>query len=211
MNTDSLVRALASDLQVKPAARRIWLNVAAMTSLASLVTLAAILWLLAPSPHLAHGPTQTIIFTVLAGTSLAAGAYWAALRSSYPEGRSGLIWLLLPVGLLFAGVGLEMAGTPRVLWSDHLWGSNPLACFVCVVGLSLPILAAVLFALHYGAPTQRRRTGAMAGLLAGGITAALYTLHCPENSLFFVAAWHVPAVLAVALLGSLAAERFLRW
>jgi hypothetical protein len=51
----------------------------------------------------------------------------------------------------------------------------------------------------------------MAGLLAGGIAAALYTLHCPEDSLLFVASWHVPAVLTVTLFGALAAGRWLRW
>ena len=51
----------------------------------------------------------------------------------------------------------------------------------------------------------------MAGLLAGGTTAALYTLHCPEESLLFVVAWHVPAVALVAVIGALAAGRLLRW
>jgi hypothetical protein len=50
----------------------------------------------------------------------------------------------------------------------------------------------------------------MAGLLVGGITAALYTIHCPENSLLFIAVWHIPAVLLVAFRGALAGGRLLR-
>jgi hypothetical protein len=33
------------------------------------------------------------------------------------------------------------------------------------------------------------RTGALAGLVAGGISAAAYALHCPDDSLPFVALW----------------------
>ena len=45
------------------------------------------------------------------------------------------------------------------------------------------------------APSNPRLAGAMAGLLAGGITAALYTIHSPESSPLFIAVWHIPAVV----------------
>jgi hypothetical protein len=214
MNTQQLIHTLASDLQTGagPTRSRLsWLRLALMTGLASLVSLAAILLLLAPSPHLVHGPGATIGFSALAGGTLAAGAFWATLKLSYPEGRLGLWWLLLPLGILLLGLGLEMSETPRSSWSTRLWGNSPGACFLCVTALSLPILVATLVALRDGAPSHPRLCGAMAGLLAGGIAAALYTLHCPEDSLLFVASWHVPAVLTVTLFGALAAGRWLRW
>jgi hypothetical protein len=214
MNTQQLIHTLASDLQTETVAARArprWSRLAILTGLASLVSLAAIVLLLAPSPHLAHGPGATIGFSALAGATLAAGAFWATLRLSYPEGRLGLWWLLLPLGILLLGLGLEMSRTPSSNWSARLWGDSPGACFLCVTALSLPILVAALVALRDGAPTHPRLCGAMAGLLAGGIAAALYTLHCPENSLLFVASWHVPAVLTVTFLGALAAGRWLRW
>jgi hypothetical protein len=214
MNTQQLIHTLASDLQTDTVAARArprWSRLAILTGLASLVSLAAIVLLLAPSPHLAHGPGATIGFSALAGATLAAGAFWATLKLSYPEGRLGLWWLLLPLGILLLGLGLEMSRTPSSSWSARLWGDSPGACFLCVTALSLPILFAALVALRDGAPTHPRLCGAMAGLLAGGIAAALYTLHCPENSLLFVASWHVPAVLTVTFLGALAAGRWLRW
>jgi hypothetical protein len=214
MNTQQLIHTLASDLQTGAGPRRArlrWPRLAALTGLASLASLAAILLLLAPSPHLSHGPGATIVFSVLAGAALAAGAFWATLKLSYPEGRLGLWWLFLPLGILLFGLGLEMSDTPSSSWMVRLWGDSPGACFLCVTALSLPILAAALVALRDGAPTHPRLCGAMAGLLAGGIAAALYTLHCPENSLLFVASWHVPAVLTVTFFGALAADRWLRW
>jgi len=214
MNTQQLIHTLASDLQTGagPTRSRLsWLRLALMTGLASLVSLAAILLLFAPSPHLVHGPGATIGFSALAGGTLAARAFWATLKLSYPEGRLGLWWLLLPLGILLLGLGLEMSETPRSSWSTRLWGNSPGACFLCVTALSLPILVATLVALRDGAPSHPRLCGAMAGLLAGGIAAALYTLHCPEDSILFVASWHVPAVLTVTLFGALAAGRWLRW
>jgi hypothetical protein len=214
MNTQQLIHTLASELQTGEGPRRArlrWPRLAALTGLASLASLAAILLLLAPSPHLSHGPGATIVFSVLAGAALAAGAFWATLKLSYPEGRLGLWWLFLPLGILLFGLGLEMSDTPSSSWMVRLWGDSPGACFLCVTALSLPILAAALVALRDGAPTHPRLCGAMAGLLAGGIAAALYTLHCPENSLLFVASWHVPAVLTVTFFGALAADRWLRW
>jgi hypothetical protein len=130
----------------------------------------------------------------LAGLVLAAGAFWTVLQLSFPEARVGFLWLLLPLAILISGIGLEWSHVPRPSWSSRLWGDNPLACYLCVTALSLPILLAILVALRDGASTRPRLSGAMAGLVASGITTALYTIHCPENSLLFVMSWHGLAV-----------------
>jgi hypothetical protein len=209
MKTPELIASLASDLP--PSRRRFSPRLALLTSLASLISLGAILVLLSRSPHLAHGPTATVLVTALSGLTLAAGAFWAVVQLSYPDSRVGFAWLFLPAAILLAGLGLELSQAPRSSWSARFWGGNPLTCFLCVTALSLPILAAALLAIREGAPAQPRLCGAAAGLLASGVAAALYTLHCPENSLLFIASWHVLAVMAVALCGALAAERILRW
>jgi hypothetical protein len=134
-----------------------------------------------------------------------------AMVLSRPDGEARHGWLLLPALILAGGIGLELAHAPQSVWKARLLGDHPLACFAWVILLSLPVLAGALFALRAGAPTRPRTSGAMAGLLAGGVAAALYTLHCPENSLLFIAAWHVPAVALVSLLGAAVAPRLLRW
>jgi len=182
-----------------------------MTFLASLITLAAILLFFARSPHLEHGPSATIVFSAAAGLALAFVAFRATLKLSYPEGVSGLWAFLVPPVVLLTGLGLEIARTPEEGWIKRIWDANSVACFCCVVALSLPILAAALIALRDSAPTRPWLSGAMAGLLAGGITTALYTLHCPEDSLLFVAIWHVLAILTVSVGGAVAARHFLHW
>jgi hypothetical protein len=211
LDTATLIRHLSSDVTAgRERPHALWLRLAVMTALAAMLSLAAIL-LLTRSPHLAHGPTPTIVFTALAGALLAVGAFRATLQLGYPENRVSLLWTAAPVAVLMSGLALEMSQTPSSTWPNRLWGGNPLACFSFVVALSLPILAAALLAMRAGAPTRPRLAGAMAGLLAGGIATALYTIHCPENSLFFVASWHVMAVLAVAACGAFVARRCLHW
>jgi len=55
---------------------------------------------------------------------------------------------------------------------------------------------------------------AAAGLVAGGLSAALYATHCTDDSPLFVATWYTIAIAAVTVLGAIldggccAGERF---
>jgi len=82
---------------------------------------------------------------------------------------------------------------------------------LAVALLALPILVSTLWVMRSGAPAKPAIAGGVAGLLAGGLTAVLYVLHCPEDSLLFTTAWHVPAVAAVSILGAVIGNRLLRW
>jgi hypothetical protein len=214
MTTEELIRRLASDLPAKsshgvlpPLAARLL----AYTSVAALATFLIILSAMSRSPHLVHGVGVTIAFTIAAATALAAGAFRMSVVLSRPEARPGQTWIIVPIVVMAAGIVAELYDVPRHGWATRLFGQDPLACFICVWLLSMPILLAALLALRHGAPSQPGRAGAMAGLFAGAVAAALYTLHCPEDSLLFVAAWHVPAVALVAAVGAAIAGRMLRW
>ena len=54
-------------------------------------------------------------------------------------------------------------------------------------------------------------TARLAGLVAGGAAAGVYSLHCTEDSPLFYGVWYVLAILAVAAVGALAGARVLRW
>jgi len=213
MKTEELIDTLARDLagSTTHPAPPLSLRLLGATVLASLPSLFIIVFVLARSPHLAHGLTATIDYTVASALALAMVAFGMTMTLSRPEATAPRAWLLLPAVILAAGIGMELVQAPQDTWATRFWGNSPLACFVCVLLLSLPILVGVLVALRHGAPTRPRTMGAMAGLLAGGVAAALYTLHCPEGSLLFIAAWHVPAILLVSLLGAAIATRLLAW
>ncbi|MEY3253450.1 MAG: hypothetical protein RL227_2423, partial [Pseudomonadota bacterium] len=79
------------------------------------------------------------------------------------------------------------------------------------LGLSLPALAAAMWALRGLAPTHPAQAGAAAGLFAGALGAFGYSLACDELALPFIAAWYTLGVLLTAGLGALLGPRVLRW
>jgi hypothetical protein len=210
MSTPDLIQHLVSDLSPRASAP-IATRLAVGTAAASLFGLALILTLFSKSPYFLQGPTLVIGITAAAGITLAAAAFWGMLRLSYPETRPKLAWLIAPVAILLFGLVVEIAQMPRGIWQQRLIGDNPLGCFFSVLLLSLPILFAAMLVLRQGASSRPQMSGAMAGLLAGAITVVLYTIHCPEDSLLYIAAWHVPAVALLAGLGTLLGNRYLRW
>jgi hypothetical protein len=212
MSSEELITRLVAEL---PASRRQWpvsRLLGAAIALGSAVTVSVIWFMFTRSPHLAHCVGTTIAFTVVAALTLAAGTYRVALTLSRPEAEAKIaLPVLLAALILMTGVALELGSTPPHLWVGRLIGTHALGCLVSVTLLALPILFAALFAVRYGAPARPAQAGAAAGLLAGSITGALYEIHCPENSLLFVAFWHVAAIVVLAGLGSYLGRRLLYW
>lgn len=77
--------------------------------------------------------------------------------------------------------------------------------------MSLPALAAALWALRGLAPTRPRHAGFAAGLLAGAVRACGYALACTESSPAFIAAWYTLGILLTGCLGAALGPRVLRW
>jgi hypothetical protein len=80
-----------------------------------------------------------------------------------------------------------------------------------VLALSLPALAAALWAVRGLAPTCPRRAGVAAGILAGAIGAIGYSLHCPEASIAFVAVWYTAGITLAGVIGAALGPLVLRW
>jgi hypothetical protein len=180
------------------------------TGIPALAVLIVLLTLFAPSPHFAHGIRPAFAFTLFSALVLMAAAFAASLAVSGPDFSPRPVFVWLPAALILAvGLAAELTFVPRQAWFVRMVGGNPLACFASVFFLSLPVLTGALWALRHSAPAQPRVAGACAGLLAGAVSAGLFLLHCPESSLLFTLAWHVPAIAMVTALGAFAAERLL--
>ena len=141
--------------------------------------------------------------------ALAISAIAVSLHLSRPEASlRGWAWLLLiPVGLLVAGIASEMMMPQRLPMMTRLVGSNSRICLTAIPLMSLPLLAAALFGLRHGAPTRPAVAGAIAGLLSAGLAATLYASHCTDNSPLFVATWYTLATALVTAIGALAGAR----
>ncbi len=61
------------------------------------------------------------------------------------------------------------------------------------------------------APTNLVRTGAVAGLIPGGVSAIAYVLHCADDSIPFVAVWYGGTIGLCTLAGAVSGPRLLRW
>jgi hypothetical protein len=154
-----------------------------------------------------------LLFKICLSFTLAALAGRFVVRSSRPGARADAtgFWLLLPLLLLGAAVVAEALSLPVTDWSRKLWGSNAMFCLKSIPFLASAPLIAILLALRNGAPDHPALAGAAAGLFAGAIGAALYAMHCPDDSPFFVAAWYTLAISFVAAAGAALGSRLLRW
>jgi len=122
---------------------------------------------------------------------------------------SFLIAMPFLVIVVLAAISLGLA--PSSHWDAMIVGNEWLECL-----LSIPIIAIVPFAISIwavrrAAPTNLARTGAFAGLIAGGVSAMAYTLHCTDDSLPFVAVWYGGTIVLCTLAGAALGPRLLRW
>jgi hypothetical protein len=65
--------------------------------------------------------------------------------------------------------------------------------------------------MRSAAPTRPAVAGAAAGLLAGGLGATVYTLHCPELAAPFIGVWYVLGMAIPAAIGAVAGWFLPRW
>jgi hypothetical protein len=212
MKTDDLIRAMAADAK----RRSMPLDTAWQVAGALAVLIAGTVFLLTLGPRpdaLASLETARFVFKFVVTLGLAASAF-ALLRGLSRPGanlHALLPWLLTAPLLLAAAVGLELIAVPSSQWAARLIGANSRLCLTFIPLIGAGPLAVFLLALRHGAPTRPALAGTVAGLLAGGLAAAFYAAHCPDDSPLFVATWYSIAILGLAAIGALLAPLLARW
>ena len=212
METDQLIRSLAADSAHR--ARPVGF-VLALALLAAVPVSAAIFFAgvgVRPDVMTAmRNPFFDLKFVVT--LALAISAFTVSLHLSRPEAslQGWALLLLVPAGLLIAGIASEMTMPQRLPMMTRLVGSNSRVCMTAIPLISLPLLAAALIGLRHGAPARPALAGAIAGLLSAGLAATLYAAHCTDDSPLFVATWYTIATALVAAIGALAGSRVLRF
>ena len=212
METDQLIRTLAADNAHR--ARPVGVVLALALLLALPVSVAMFVMELGLRPDVMNAMRNPFFDLKFAVTlALAISAIAASLHLSRPEASlRGWTWLLLiPAGLLIAGIGIEMMMPQRPPMMTRLIGSNSRICLIAIPLMSLPLLAAALIGLRHGAPARPAVAGAIAGLLSAGLAATLYASHCTDDSPLFVATWYSIATALVTAVGALAGWRLLRF
>lgn len=208
MKTDDLIRAMAGDTVVGPApqGRLIWL----LPALAlGFVVLWSRLGLRADLGVALQDPVSAMRIVLSLG--LGAGALWAVVRLARP-GAVVRLWPLVVVALGAGGLWLwAFAATPAEGRQMAIVGKTMVGCLTTIPLLAVLPTAAVLATLRQGAPVRPVLAGAVAGLAGGGLAAAVYALHCTEDSPLFYVTWYGTAILGVSAVSALIAHRALRW
>ena len=211
MNTDQLISMLASQAGAAPravVARRLGPALA----LGGLLSVLLVLSTLGAYSGSLLGTPAVWMKLAYAG-ALAAAAVALTARLARPVAR-----LAIPLRAL-VGVLAVMAALGGGAWAAApvesrealLMGRTWSSCPWIVLGVSLPTLAALLWALRGLAPTRPALAGAAAGLSAGAVGALAYALHCPELSPTFVAVWYSAGIAMAGGLGAVLGPRLLRW
>jgi hypothetical protein len=212
MDTEQLIRSLAADNShhARPVGYVLMLALLAAAPVSLLIFFAE----LGVRPDIMTAMRNPFFDLKFAVTlALAISAVAVALHLSRPEASlRGFGWyLLIPAGLLVAGISGEMMMPQRAPMMTRLVGNNSKFCMTFIPVISLPLLLATLLGLRHGAPSRPALSGAVAGMLSAGLAATLYASHCTDDSPLFVATWYTLAIALVAAVGALVGARVLKY
>jgi len=137
--------------------------------------------------------------------------YLTKLARPGGERKAPSFLVAMPFLAIVVLAAISLGFAPSSHWDQMIVGDQWLECL-----LSIPIIATVPFAVSIwavrrAAPTNLARTGAFAGLIAGGVSAMAYALHCTDDSLPFVAVWYGGTIVLCTLAGAALGPRLLRW
>jgi hypothetical protein len=158
--------------------------------------------------HIGFLSLKVLFMLSLIGTGT--GLLIKLIRPGQDGGKlSRLIFLpFLAAGL--AGV-VALALEPSVAWDRMILGTQWVTCLFCIPLFAVVPFAVLIWALRKGAPTNLKRTGAIAGLVAGALGATAYAFHCPDDSVPFMAIWYGAMVAFCAWIGARLGPWLLRW
>ncbi|MBB3461667.1 NrsF family protein [Rhizobium sp. BK377] len=211
MKTDDLINMLAKDARVRLRFGRVFLIALVIGVVISAALLLSTIGIRKNMAEMIETPR--VLFKLGITLLLALTATRLAFRIGKPgvSLRSAALTLTLPLAVLIAGIVTELLVVPQADWASRMEGQFSAFCLFFVPTLSIAPLAAILYSIREGAPENPGTAGAVAGLAAGGIAAAIYAWHCPDDSPLFLATWYSIGILAATGAGFLLGRKILRW
>jgi hypothetical protein len=135
------------------------------------------------------------------------------IKSMVPGQQQGhrFALIFLPFFAASAAALAIVVQQPALASGGVIEGAAALLCLFCIPFLAIIPFALLIWALRKGAPTDLRRSGAVAGLVAGAIGATVYSFSCPSDSWLFVFLGYTAAVALCSIVGAQVGPRLLRW
>jgi hypothetical protein len=213
MKTDELVALLSTNLEPadrRSVARTLYVALAA----GSIVALGLTFVALGVRSDLMT--TSAFIFLVMklsfavmiVGLAL---VYLTRLARPGGERKTPSFLVAMPFLVIVVLAGISLALAPSSHWDKMIVGNEWLECLISIPIIAIVPFAISIWAVRRAAPTNLARTGAFAGLVAGGVSAMAYALHCTDDSLPFVAVWYGGTIVLCTLAGAALGPRLLRW
>jgi hypothetical protein len=140
-----------------------------------------------------------------------ASIYLTRLARPGGEGRTSSISAVVPFAAIVLLAAISLGLAPSSHWNRMVMGDQWLECLLSIPIIAIVPFAVIIAAVRRAAPTNLVRTGAVAGLVAGGVSAMAYALHCTDDSLPFVAIWYGGTIVLCTLAGAALGPRLLRW
>jgi len=137
--------------------------------------------------------------------------YLTKLARPGGERRISPVVVAVPFLVVLFLAAISLGSAPRSHWGRMILGDEWLECLLSIPIIAIVPFAVSIWAVRKGAPTNLVRAGAFAGLIAGGVSAIGYALHCVDDSLPFVALWYGGTILLCTLAGAVLGPRLLRW
>jgi hypothetical protein len=150
-----------------------------------------------------------LAFTV--GIVGVASVYLTRLARPGGERRTSSISAAMPFVAIVLLAAISLGLAPSSHWNKMVMGNEWLECILSIPIIAIVPFAAAIWAVRRAAPTNLARAGAFAGLVAGGVSAMAYALHCTDDSLPFVAVWYGGTIVLCTLAGAAWGPRLLRW
>jgi hypothetical protein len=213
MKTDDLVAMLSAN--VEPIERGLVRRTISI-AVAAGVAIALCLMLAGLGVRADLTTTRAIVFLLLkvAFALMVVGlAVGYLMRLARPGARQGIspFTIVVPFAAVALLGAISLGGAPSSHWNRMILGDEWLECLLSIPIIAIVPFAVTIFAVRRAAPTNLVRAGAVAGLIAGGISAMAYALHCTDDSLPFVAVWYGATIVLCTLAGAALGPRLLRW
>lgn len=211
MKTDQLIAILAGDTvvprQVPP--RVFGFTVAGLVLPAAMALL--ILGVRGDLMQAMSAPVTMMKWLLPLGVALP--AIVAAARLTRPQTRRvPMLWIALATGIAaVAWLLLSVITTPAPDVLTGVLGSSRQACLTSIISISVVPLALAIWVMRDGASPAPMHCGACIGLAVGGLSAAIYALHCTEDAPLFFLTWYGLGILIVTGIGAMAGHYLLRW
>ncbi|MEH2508295.1 MULTISPECIES: DUF1109 domain-containing protein [unclassified Bradyrhizobium] len=213
MKTDDLVALLSTNLEPvdrKAVVRSLYVAIATAAIAALGIAFAG----LGLRPDLTT--TRALIYLTIklafaVGVVGLAMTYLVRLARPGSERRMSLFLIVMPFLIVLILAAVSLGSAPPAHWGRMIVGDEWLECLLSIPVIAIVPFAVSIWAVRKGAPTNLSRAGAFAGLIAGGVSATAYALHCTDDSLPFIAVWYGGTIVLCTLAGALLGPRLLRW